>query len=70
MMRLARLASIVVLLAFVARPSYAYLDPTSGSMILQAIVGGVAGAIVVIKMYWHRILGFFGVRKQHDEPPR
>ncbi len=70
MMRLARLASIILLLALVALPSYAYLDPTSGSMILQVVLGGIAGAVVAIRMYWHRILGFFGVRKQHDEPPR
>jgi hypothetical protein len=33
----------------------AYLDPGAGSMILQALAGGVAGAAVVGKLYWARI---------------
>lgn len=32
-----------------------YLDPGTGSMILQALAGGVAGAMVVGKLYWARI---------------
>jgi hypothetical protein len=44
----------------------AYLDPGSGSMILQAIVGGVAAVAVVSKFYWRRFLGFLGIRKKGD----
>jgi hypothetical protein len=32
-----------------------YLDPGAGSMILQALAGGVAGVMVVGKLYWARI---------------
>jgi hypothetical protein len=32
-----------------------YIDPGAGSMILQALAGGVAGAMVVGKLYWSRI---------------
>ena len=32
-----------------------YLDPGSGSMILQALAGGIAGAVVVVKLYWGRL---------------
>ncbi len=52
-------------LGFVAFPAHAYLDPASGSMLLQMIVGGVAGAALAIKMFWHRILGFFGVKPKN-----
>ena len=38
----------------------AYLDPGSGSMILQALAGGVAAIAVVGKMYWRRITRLFG----------
>ena len=44
----------------------AYLDPGSGSMILQAIVGGVAAVAVAGKFYWRRFLGFIGIRKRDD----
>ncbi len=66
-MNMFRMALIAVLTAFTL-PAYAYLDPASGSMLLQMIVGGVAGAALAIKMFWHRILGFFGVKpKSTDE---
>jgi hypothetical protein len=44
----------------------AYLDPGSGSMILQAVVGGVAAVAVMGKLYWRRLLGFLGIRKKDD----
>jgi hypothetical protein len=44
----------------------AYLDPGSGSMVLQAIVGGAAAVAVVGKFYWRRFLTFIGVRKKDD----
>ncbi len=68
--RLTILALLALLMAAISLPAFAYLDPTSGSMILQAVLGGFAGAAVVLKLYWHRIIGFFGGKKQqHDEPP-
>ena len=39
-------------------PAFAYLDPGTGSMILQLVIGGVAGALVVIKLYWARFKAF------------
>ncbi len=62
--------TIVVLsvLAWVS-PAYAYLDPGSGSMLLQLLLGGVAGLVVVIKLYWHRLLVKFGIRKNEDGSP-
>ena len=41
-------------------PAHAYLDPGTGSMLVQLLLGGVAGALVVGKLYWHRIKAFFG----------
>jgi len=65
-----RLAVLTLLVAGFALPAQAYLDPGSGSMILQVIAGGVAGALVAFKMFWHRIRAFFvGNKAQHDEPP-
>ena len=47
----------------------AYLDPGSGSMILQLIVGGVAAVAVMSKFYWRRFLTFLGIRKKEEEEP-
>ena len=51
--------TIFLFTVFVAGPAHAYLDPGTGSIILQAIVGTIAGGLVVIKLYWYRIKNFF-----------
>lgn len=48
------------------RTVFAYLDPGTGSMIVQLLVGGVAAVAVTAKLYWHRILRLLRIRK--DEP--
>jgi hypothetical protein len=47
-------------------PAHAYLDPGTGSMLLQLLLGGVAGALVVGKLYWSRVKEFFGVKPATD----
>ena len=37
----------------------AYIDPGSGSMALQLLLAGVAGAGVALKLYWRRFLNLF-----------
>ena len=37
----------------------AYLDPGTGSMVLQLLLGGIAGAVVILKLYWRRFVGLF-----------
>ena len=39
--------------------AYAYLDPGTGSMIVQIILGGVAGLAVAGKLFWSQITEFF-----------
>lgn len=39
--------------------AHAYLDPGTGSLLLQGLLGGIAGAAVFIKIYWHKILSWF-----------
>ncbi len=42
-----------------AHSALAYLDPGTGSVVLQLVVGGFLGAALTIKLFWRRILGFF-----------
>jgi hypothetical protein len=39
--------------------SYAYIDPGSGSIILQAIIAAFAGAGTAITIYWKKVKLFF-----------
>jgi hypothetical protein len=59
--------AILVILVSMASisPAYAYLDPGTGSILLQLILGGVAGLLVVVKLYWHRFMSFF---RREDNP--
>jgi hypothetical protein len=46
----------------------AYLDPGTGSLILQALVAALAGAVVVITSYWQKIRALFRRGSRHSEP--
>lgn len=39
-------------------PALAYLDPGTGSMILQGIIGAVVGGLIALKLYWARLKNF------------
>lgn len=39
--------------------SYAYLDPGSGNMFIQAVATVVAGIAMITKVYWHKVKAFF-----------
>jgi hypothetical protein len=54
------LYATVFLLLYTARPAHAYLDPAAGSMILQILLGGIAGLAVFLKLFWRKIVAFFG----------
>jgi hypothetical protein len=62
---------LTVLLLSAMEPLQAYLDPGTGSMLLQVILGGVAAIGVALKLFWHRIriaLGFSKKRAAEDDP--
>ncbi len=45
-----------------------YVDPGSGSMMLQLLLGGVSGIYVIFRMFKQKILGLFGIRSESPEP--
>jgi len=51
---------------FLFRPA-AYLDPGSGSYLLQLLVAAVLGAALAVRIYWGRIKTIFQ-RKDPDKP--
>jgi hypothetical protein len=55
--------ALAVLLLALATPAHAYIDPSSGSLVLQMILGGIAGALVAVRLYWKRLTGLFGRRR-------
>ena len=40
-------------------PAYAYLDPGTGSMLVQGLIGGVAVVMSFLSIYWQKVKAFF-----------
>jgi len=57
---------ITVLLLLMFTDAVAYLDPGTGSMLLQVILGGVAAVGVAVKLYWHKLRAAFGMAKKEE----
>ena len=61
---------IVLTVALFTQSAWAYLDPGTGSMLLQVILGGIAALGVALKLFWHKIrvaLGFSRKAEPADE---
>ncbi len=56
---------VAVVAIVVPAPAHAYLDPGSASMIVQMIIGAIAGVGIAVKVYWHKIKGFFDRDTRH-----
>ena len=59
----------ILLLSFISlfltiSSAHAYLDPGTGSIILQGIIGAIAAIAVALKLYWHKLLKLLGIRKK------
>ena len=66
MKKLVAFLSLAALLLY-ADSAHAYLDPGSGSIVLQVLLGGIAGVALVLKLFWHRILQIFGIKKKEEQ---
>ena len=48
----------------------AYIDPGTGSMVLQALIAGIVGAAFAIKLFWKNITifvsGLFGKKSKES----
>ena len=52
------LSCIVTLIIFPIK-AFAYLDPGTGSIILQAILGAIAAGLSYCAFYWNKVKNFF-----------
>jgi len=62
------LTAIIGIISLTAQHAFAYLDPASGSMILQGILAAIAAVGVSVGIFWRRLkLIFSGEKKSEDE---
>lgn len=61
------LAIAVLFVGISTTSAHAYLDPGTGSIILQVLLGGVAGVALAGKLYWHKFLSLIGADSKMKE---
>jgi hypothetical protein len=46
----------------------AYIDPSAGSLVLQIVLGGLAGLAVATRLLWHRVVARIRGNRLGDRP--
>lgn len=46
--------------------AHAYIDPGTGGLIIQIVAGGIAGSLVILRLYWGRVKAVFS--RQPEKP--
>ena len=46
--------------------AFAYIDPGTGSILIQGLIAAIAAIGVTLKLYWHRFVAFF----RREESPK
>jgi hypothetical protein len=49
-----------------ASPAYAYIDPGTGGVLVQLLTGGVAGLVVLLKLYGEKIRATFRLSARNN----
>jgi hypothetical protein len=63
-----RLIAMTVVVLLVSRSAYAYLDPGTGSMLVQALLAAIALASAAVAAFWTRIAKIFTGRRHPGRP--
>lgn len=65
-------AALFVIFSLFPLEAHAYLDPGTGSYILQLALAALVGTVFAIRLFWGRIKAFFArlfSKEQVDEQP-
>jgi hypothetical protein len=63
------LVVLAAMLFVFPQPAMAYLDPGTGSILWQVVVGGLLAAAYTIRIYWSKVRIFFSKKADADNPP-
>ena len=66
MRKLISITAIGSRLTLLSLPAYGYLDPGTGSALIQGLIAAVAAIGITAKLYWHRIIDFLGLRRNRE----
>lgn len=60
---------VAIALALVSPSAFAYLDPSTGSMVVSALIGIFASAALAIRTYWYKFKKLFRRRNRDRSGP-
>jgi hypothetical protein len=67
-------APAFIILTFRQTAGDPYIDAGTGSIIIQALIGGAVAALLVLKIYWNKVSTFFKNRfsrgEKHEGAPK
>ena len=58
---------VATLLMMMSSPAHAYIDPGTGSFLIQGIIAAVIGVSVTVKLFWNRIKAAITGKPMVDE---
>ena len=58
---------IFFLILFINKPAFAYLDPGSVSLAIQAVLAVIVGGLATVKLWWSNFIGFFKKKPSQTE---
>jgi hypothetical protein len=72
---MSRLIVVTLFVLLLSRPAYAYLDPGTGSILVQGLLAALAVGSAAVAAFWTRLRQLFSGRRKpadpehRDEPP-
>ena len=59
--------ALLFVTGFFVSDAYAYLDPGTGSLVIQAVIGALVGVAITLKIYWYKLKEkIFRISKSDD----
>lgn len=64
-----KMIAVLLVGVIVIEPDHAqaYIDPSAGGLLVQILLGGIAGIGVLVKLYWGKLTKYF--RKEKNDRP-
>jgi hypothetical protein len=58
---------LFIFIIFLNNKAFAYLDPGTGSIILQSILGIIAAVVSYGAIYWQKVKNFFNKKNKKND---
>lgn len=62
-----KVVGISLLCITASTPVYGYIDPGTGSLIIQSVIGAIAAVGITLKLYWHKLKVYFFSRTNNTD---